>query len=161
MAPIFAAALLALALAAEPGGAGDIPDTQAFVTFAGPGYSVLVPEGWSRTSHGAVVTFRSNANAEAVAPVAGPNADAVLRARFGAQSPIARRRVTLGGRPVTVASFVSTGAADAVTGKRLRLANQGYAFERDGRRMLLVLSAPAGADNADQWAKIAGSFRWR
>src|SRR3954463_3636505 len=30
--------------------AGDIPDDQVFIPFAGQGFSVKVPEGWSRTS---------------------------------------------------------------------------------------------------------------
>ena len=46
--------------------AGDIPDTQAFVTYAGPGYSVLVPEGWARTQRGSRVTFTANANSESI-----------------------------------------------------------------------------------------------
>src|SRR3954452_5664423 len=52
---------------------GDIPDNQAYVRYAPPGggYSVKVPEGWSRTAAGRAVTFTDKLNAirmESVAP---------------------------------------------------------------------------------------------
>jgi hypothetical protein len=141
--------------------AGDIPDTQAFVRYAGAGFSVLVPEGWSRVQRGSVVTFSANANSESVDTAPAPDTTAELRARFGATGPITFRRVTIGGAPVTVASFASRSQANAVTGKTTRLESAGYVFERRGRRAVLVLSAPAGADNADQWKKISESFRWK
>src|SRR3954447_27073188 len=44
--------------------AGDIPDNQAYVAYTPPGggYSVKVPEGWSRTSSGGAVTFTDKLN---------------------------------------------------------------------------------------------------
>ena len=141
--------------------AGDIPDTQAFVTYAGPGYSVLVPEGWSRTKRGSAVTFTWNANSETIDTGKPSDTPALLRARFGATGPIAIRRTTIARSPVTVASFTSRSAPSAVTGKIVRLEDNAYVFDRGGRRAVLVLSAPAGADNADQWKKISESFRWK
>src|SRR5690242_3264564 len=43
---------------------GDIPDSTQFVPFklAGGGFSVKVPEGWSRTGSGKQITFTSNLN---------------------------------------------------------------------------------------------------
>src|ERR1700694_4777256 len=50
-----------LVRAAEPNAAGDIPVTQAFVRYTAPaGYSLLVPEVWSRTVRGDTVTFSSH-----------------------------------------------------------------------------------------------------
>jgi hypothetical protein len=157
-----AAALATLAtLAVADSNAGDIPDTQAFVPYAGPGYTVLVPEGWSRAQRGSAVTFTWNANAETVEATKAGDPGATLRARYGATGPIAVRRDRVGGTPVTIATFASQSAPNPVTGKRVRLENAAYVFERGARRTLLVLSAPAGADNVDQWKKIAASFRWK
>jgi hypothetical protein len=162
-----AAALATLAtLAAADSNAGDIPDTQTFVTYAGPGYSVLVPEGWSRAQHSSAVTFTWNANGEAIDTSSTRDlaaVEALLRARYGAPatgSPKVRT-ASVGGSPVLVLTFTSYSKPDAVTGKKLRLDNQAYLFSGTGRRAILVLSAPAGADNVDQWKKIAASFRWK
>ncbi|MDB5070482.1 MAG: PsbP [Candidatus Eremiobacteraeota bacterium] len=141
--------------------AGDIPDTQAFVTYAGPGYSVLVPEGWSRTQRGSTTTFTWNANGETIDVGKSSDSAAMLRGRFGAFGPITFRRATIGGAAVTVARFTSRSAPNAVTGKSVGLENEAYVFDRGGRRAVLVLSAPAGADNVDQWKKISESFRWK
>ncbi len=51
--------------APEVSPAGDIPDNQAFVRYTPPGagYSVEVPEGWSRTSTAGTVVFTDKLNA--------------------------------------------------------------------------------------------------
>src|ERR1700742_2873438 len=43
---------------------GDIPDSQAFVTFTAPdgSFTVDVPEGWARTASSAAVAFTDNFN---------------------------------------------------------------------------------------------------
>src|SRR3954467_11945535 len=43
---------------------GDIPDNQAFVAYRPPGggFSVKVPEGWSRITSGGAVTFTDKLN---------------------------------------------------------------------------------------------------
>ena len=47
-------ATLAPAMAkADTPSPGDIPDNQAFVRFTTPGYSLVAPEGWARTTNGA------------------------------------------------------------------------------------------------------------
>jgi hypothetical protein len=141
--------------------AGDIPDTQAFVRYAGPGYSVLVPEGWSRTQRGSAVTFSSNSNSEMI-EVRPASAMLDLRVRFHAAGSITLKKgATLGGVPAAHWFFRSQSAANAVTGKRVELENELYSATRNGRAVALLLSAPAGADNGDQWKKIAGSFRWK
>ncbi len=50
--------------AAEVSPPGDIPDNQAFVPYSPPGagYTVSVPEGWSRSTDGAAVTFTDKLN---------------------------------------------------------------------------------------------------
>src|SRR4051794_26890967 len=51
--------------AADQSPPGDIPDNQAFVRFApaGQGFSVEVPEGWSRQRASGAVTFTDKLNA--------------------------------------------------------------------------------------------------
>ena len=152
--------LAASMLFGETPAAGDIPDTQAFVTFAGPGYSVLVPEGWARTRRGVAVTFRSNANSELIeVKRAGTRTD--LRARYHPVGVIhLNARARLGTEPASLIMFRSLSDPDPVTGKRVELENELYTSTHRGRSATLLLSAPAGADNADQWNKIAKSFRW-
>ena len=50
--------------AAEVSPPGDIPDNQVFVAYSPPhaGYSVKVPEGWSRSAAGGAVTFTDKLN---------------------------------------------------------------------------------------------------
>ena len=140
---------------------GDIPDTQAFVTFAGPGYSVLVPEGWARTKRGSTVTFRSNANSEAI-EIGRPGTNRDLRARFHPAGAVRlKTHAALGTEPASVFTFRSRSEPDPVTGKRIELENELYVSTHRGLSAMLLLSAPLGADNADQWKKIAQSFRWR
>ena len=145
----------------QANGAGDIPDTQAFVRYEGTGWSVLVPEGWARTQAGSAVTFAWNSDGEAI--VTSPPADAatVVRGRFGATGTGTPRVATVGGQSATIFTFASRSKPDPVTGKTLTLENQAYLFARGGRRAMLVLWAPAGADNVDQWKKISESFRWK
>ncbi|MDQ6926506.1 MAG: hypothetical protein M3154_09755 [Candidatus Eremiobacteraeota bacterium] len=140
---------------------GDIPDTQAFVTFAGRGYTVLVPEGWARTQRGSAVTFRSNANSELIdIGRAGVHED--LRARFHPVGVIRlKSRSTLGTEPASLFMFRSRSEPNPVTGKSAELENELYTSSRHALRATLLLSGPVGADNADQWKKIARSFRWK
>src|SRR5215475_4913623 len=53
---------------------GDIPDNQAFVTYAPPGarFSVKVPEGWSQTTHGRDFLFTDKLNSFELAWDAAP-----------------------------------------------------------------------------------------
>src|SRR5947209_3900160 len=48
--------------AAEAKTPGDIPDTQAYVTYAGRGFTVNVPEGWARSSQAGATTFTDKFN---------------------------------------------------------------------------------------------------
>ena len=49
---------------------------------------------------------------------------------------------------------------DPVTNKRVRLENVAYFFYRNGKEVTLTVWAPQGADNVDQWNRMANSFRW-
>ncbi len=71
------------------------------------------------------------------------------------------RSVKLPAGPVVLISYDSNSDANAVTNKAIRLENDRYYFWKDGKLVILNLSAPAGADNADQWDMMAKSFRWQ
>jgi hypothetical protein len=157
--------------ATSPG--GDIPDSQAYVDYTPPSglFTVKVPEGWSRTEQGDVVTFADKLNRVQLSAVAAPAAPTVESARArelpsiqastkGFSSP----SVTSVGRAAGPAVLVAYGAdspADPVTGKVVRDAVQRYELWRGGTEAVLVLASPTGADNVDPWRTITDSFRWR
>jgi hypothetical protein len=145
----------------EPNAAGDIPDTQTFVRYtAREGYSVLIPEGWSRLVQGPATTFTSHY--DGVRIVVGPrtSAAAALRGLAGHPSGVKSETVSVAGRRATRFTFTSESGPDPVTGKTVRLDDEAYVFVKGPLQAILHLWAPHGADNADQWRKIAQSFRW-
>ena len=172
-APIAPAATPEQAVAPEQNPAGDIPDTQAFVpyTSAPGGYTLDVPEGWARSADAANVRFVSKLdglsvtiNAATTAPTAASARDhegAALIAAGRAMTVSSVDDVTL---PVGSAVLVKSTAnsnPDLVTNKQVRLEQNIYLFFKDGKLATLTLWAPLGADNVDQWQRIAGSFRWK
>ena len=158
-------------VAAEHNPPGDIPDSQAFVTYASPlGFSLQVPEGWARTdrSDGARFADKYNAIDVTLTPApAAPTASSVS-GRDAAALVKANRAVKVGGittvklasGPAILIAYSSNSEPNLVTGKQLRLENHRYLIYRSGRLATIDLSAPLGADNIDQWMHIANSFRW-
>ncbi len=150
------------AAAAQTNPPGDIPDTQAFVSYASPaGYSVLFPDGWSRSQDPSAVSFTSDYDGEQVAMLHGQSAAVHIRAAFAAVRGLESKRILIHGTPVTLYTFTSTSRPNQVTGRSIRLENNSYVFSKGPRSAVLDLWAPQGADNVDQWRKISQSFRWR
>jgi hypothetical protein len=156
------------AAAATP---GDIPDTQAFVTFRSTtgGYALDVPEGWARAVQGTDVRFvnaldglQVTVTNAAAAPTTGSAANEVAALRK--QAPGVRimtvTNVRLPAGPAVLVQYTSNSERDPVTGKRAALENQAFLLHKNGKRAALMLWAPLGADNSDQWQRIARSFRW-
>jgi len=150
---------------------GDIPDSQVFVTYASPaGFSFKVPEGWAMTERpdGARFTDKYDSVDISVASAASAptpervrKEEAVILSKSGRAVRISTiRRVTLPAGPAMLIVYTSNSEPNAVTDKQIRLENNRYLFFREGREAALSLSAPAGADNADQWRLMANSFRW-
>ena len=83
--PLSAPAAVAPApVAPEAAVAGDIPDTQAFVTYTPPvgAFSIKVPEGWARSSDGTATLFTDKYNTirvETVAMAAAPTVESVTK----------------------------------------------------------------------------------
>jgi hypothetical protein len=133
---------------------GDIPDNQAFVTYTPPGarFSVKVPEGWSQTSHGRDVRFTDKLNSIELAWNA-----AVPPAPAGAKMSTVTRKAG----SATRSTYLVKGQPDPVTGKTRTDAVERYVFAHGGRKVVVTLSGPRGADNVDPWRIVTDSVRWR
>jgi hypothetical protein len=151
---------------------GDIPDNQAYVPYSPPkqGYSVKVPEGWSRTdTHGAVV-FTDKLNSIRMESV---KASAPLTARDARQTELPKLAksvkgfqpqgvsvVTRAAGPAVRMTYLATGPANQVTGKAGTVAVERYVYYKGGRDVVLTLTGPKGADNVDPWRIVTDSLRW-
>lgn len=152
---------------------GDIPDSQAFVRYTSPagGYSLEVPEGWTRTLVGLRVTFASKLNRVEVSAHPASGSPGVASVRSGVLATLLRadpsvkvtllKPVLLPAGPAVLARFTSTGAANEVTGRRETLENDLYVLGQGRREVVVRLSAPRGSDNVDAWTRIARSLVWR
>jgi hypothetical protein len=150
----------------------DIPDTQVFVTYVStPGkFQFDTPEGWAQTTKATDVSFTSNLNALQVTLMKGsaqPTASSVrvdqaikLEQTGRAVRDVQVRDVQLPNGPAVLIVYTSNSDPNSVTGKQVRLENNTYLFYKNGMLATLTLSAPVGADNVDQWARISKSFRW-
>jgi hypothetical protein len=158
--------------AAEVSPAGDIPDNQAYVAYSPPGggYSVKVPEGWARSSSGGATTFTDKLNSIRMetAPATGAvSAAAAKRTEVPTLSKsvtgfqaggVTQVRRTAG--PAVRITYLAQSAPDPVTGKVSRDAVERYLFFHKGKKVVLTLTGPKGADNVDPWKIVTDSVRW-
>jgi hypothetical protein len=151
---------------------GDIPDSQAYVPYAlpGGGFTVKVPEGWSRSSAGGATTFTDKLNAIRVESVA---AQAPLTVRDAKQTELPKIASSVAGyQPGNVttvsrkagAAIRMTYSANAkpnpVTGKAGTDVVERYVFFHKGKDIILTLTGPKGADNVDPWKIVTDSVTW-
>ena len=160
------------AVAPEVNPPGDIPDSQAFVKYTNTagGYQLEVPEGWARTENGADVTFVNkydgvkvhvtSASSAATAASAQANEVKQLQSQGHAVTISGVSEVKLPAGKAVVIKYTSNSEADPVTNKRVRLDNVTYLYYKNGKEAQLTVWAPLGADNVDQWNRMANSFRW-
>jgi len=158
--------------APETSPAGDIPDNQAYVAYAPPraGYSVKVPEGWSRTTGGGATTFTDKLNSITMRPRPAASAMSVADATRREVRKLARgTRGFRAGRVSTVhrkpgdairITYTARGAPSPVTGRAVTDAIERYVFFHRGRDLILTLSGPKGADNVDPWRIVTDSLTW-
>lgn len=151
---------------------GDIPDNQAYVAYrpAGGGFTVKVPEGWSRTEKGGTTVFTDKLNrisVERVPASAPPTVATVTRdvvPRLSRQVPrfgkAKTAETTRHAGKVVLLTYQGDSATDPVTGKVVRDAFERYAFYRQGHEVHLTLSGPVDADNVDPWRVVSDSFAW-
>ncbi len=160
-------------IAPENNPPGDIPDNQVFVSFASSagGYKLDVPEGWARTANGANATFTDNkfngvavdvTNAAAAPTVASVRASVIpMLEQSGRAAQVQKvEQVSLPGGSAVRMTYTANSDPNTVTGKQIRLENERYIFFKNGNAATLTLSAPQGADNVDQWQRMAKSFAW-
>ena len=135
--------------AAENSPPGDIPDNQVYVRYHPPGahFSLKVPEGWGRSQSSGTVTFTDKLNSVAMSeqPASGKASGAALE-RAGQTAYRTRSQAKAPPNPVT--------------GKATTDAVERYVYDHGGRRLVLTLSGPKGADNVDPWRIISDSVRW-
>ncbi|MEU2624369.1 hypothetical protein ABZ642_40745 [Streptomyces sp. NPDC007157] len=155
---------------------GDIPDNQVYVLYrpasgAFTGFTVKIPEGWSRTVQGNATAFTDKLNtvrittaAAAAAPTAGSVANTVVPPLRSQVTQFAEPKVSEVNRHagrVVLLTYQGDSARDPVTGKVVRDAFERYAFFRAGHEVDLTLSGPVKADNVDPWRIVSDSFTWR
>jgi hypothetical protein len=143
------------------------------VVFASPsgGYLLQVPEGWARTDNGADVRFVSKLDGVQVAITSASTAPTAASVQASQVADLQRsgravqvnkvQDVQLPSGSAVLVDYSSNSDPDPVTGKQVRLEDNAYLFYKDGKLATLVVWAPQGADNVDQWQQMAQSFRWQ
>lgn len=157
---------------AEVNPPGDIPDTQAFVTYrsADGGYAIAMPEGWARTETGPNVVFADKLHrftVEVACVDTAPTVESATRidvAALARQVPafelVSVEAVDVPAGPAILIRYRANSAPDEVTGKQIRLDVDRYELFKDGRLAAISLAAPAGSDNVDVSNRVSRSFRW-
>jgi hypothetical protein len=158
--------------APEVSPAGDIPDNQAYVAYAPPGggFTVKVPEGWSRSATAGAAVFTDKLNTIRVESKA---AQAPLTARDARRTDLPKLASSVSGfqhgKVSTVArkagtavriTYLAKAKTDPVTGKTGVDAVERYVFFHHGKDVILTLSGPKGADNVDPWKIVTDSVTW-
>ncbi len=150
---------------------GDIPDTQAFVTYRSPqGFHLEVPEGWARSStkqgahfadkYGSVDVQVSTAkNAPTVSSVQQTQVAALMASNRAVQVSQVQAVQLPSGQAVRI-DYASNSAPNPVTNKQIRLENADYLYYQNGELVTVTFSAPYGADNVDQWRYMSENFGW-
>ncbi len=146
--------------------AGDIPDNQVFVRYSGRAFAMKVPEGWARRSSGAQTTFRTNNNIARVVVETGaaPTVASMTRELSGDKTAHVTKRphaVAVAGTAMIAATYTTTSAANAVTGKTVTLTVDRYELSRGGKLAVVDLGTPVGVDNVDAYRLMIESLRLR
>ena len=159
-------------LAPEANPPGDIPDTQVFVDYQSPlGFALQVPESWARSTTADSISFVDKFDSVRVtlADSAAPPTVGSAREHEVPELTKAGHAVQVGkvesvklpaGAAVRIA-YTSNSEPNPVTSKAIRLENDCYLFWHKGKLARVTMSAPAGADNVDQWRFMAEHFRWQ
>jgi len=152
---------------------GDIPDNQAFVPYTDPGgvFVVSVPEGWSRTTSGTDTVFTDKLNSIRIGTAPRPAAPTVTGVhltempQLAAATPgfqlTAVSTVELPAGPAVLIAYTAQSPTNPVTGKTGTDDVARYEFWNNGHQVVLTLSSPQGADNADPWRTVVNSLQWR
>ena len=150
---------------------GDIPDNQVFLTYRNQaaGYSILYPEGWARKGSATRTSFQDKNNLIRVVVKRGsqPTVASVKsdlqkqRAAAPSLNVTSAQALTIAGKPVVKVTYSSESTPNAVTGKRVKLVVDRYAYYQGGRVAIVDLGTAVGVDNVDAYRMISRSFKWR
>ena len=158
-------------VAPEVSAPGDIPDSQAFIVFkSSVGFSIKVPEGWSRkdSKDGAIFNDKYNHISLIYGASDMPVDMAYAKSALVPELEKTGRAVQItkidevplkSGKTIKIAYDTNSEPND-VTNKQVREENERFYFVKSGKLVVLQLSAPKGADNVDQWQLISSSFKW-
>jgi hypothetical protein len=157
---------------AEKNPPGDIPDNQVFIEYHSPlGFMIKVPEGWARREISGGASFHDKYNTIVLAVSQHPDPLTLTSAKQNEISKLEKagkavrvshvKSVNLPSGSAVVVSYGSNSERNPVTNKAIRLENERYFFWKNGKLVILTMSAPFGADNVDQWSLMAKSFRWQ
>jgi hypothetical protein len=133
------------------------------------GFSMKYPEGWTQTRSGHAVTISDKNNVVRViigrsAPPTSASVSADLR-RAQARNPTltftAPTSIQLPAGHAIRTAYTTQSAANPVTGRRVKLVVDRYAFARAGSVAVVDLGTPKGVDNVDAYRMMIDSFRWR
>jgi hypothetical protein len=148
---------------------GDIPDSQVFVDYKGPSFTMKVPEGWSRTdqSDGAIFADKYNRiSVSAISATSAPTAATITNSEAKTLESTGRavklatiRGIKLDGGKAVRLDYTANSDPNAVTNKQIRLEAVRFYLFGNGHLVVLDMSAPNGADNVDQWNLMANSLR--
>jgi hypothetical protein len=151
---------------------GDIPDTQVYVPYSPPGggYSVKVPEGWSRSSSGGAVVFTDNLNSIRLESMPANKAPTVSTAQKSLVAQLSHSvngfstpkvsTVSRSAGPAVLITYFAWGKPNPVTGKKPPEAVERYIFFHKGKEVILTLSGEKNADNVDPWRTVTNSLRY-
>ncbi len=151
---------------------GDIPDNQVFVAYSPPGggYSIKVPEGWSRSSSGGATTFTDKLNSIRLESMPAAKAPTVATAQKTLVPQLSQSvkgfvpgkvsTVHRSAGPALLITYGAAGKPDPVTGKSTPEAVERYIFFHKGKEVIVTLSGAKGADNVDPWRIVTNSLHW-
>ena len=150
---------------------GDIPDTVGFVVFTDPAkaFELKHPEGWVQVPTVSGVSFTDKLDSITLtitAATGGVTAEsfrsAELAALGAAQPAFALTSVeatTLPAGSGVLVRYLRNSAPDPVTSKQHRDEVLRYEVVKAGKRAVLELADPVGADNVDAFRTVAQSLR--
>jgi hypothetical protein len=161
----------ALSGEAKSAATGDIPDTQAFLTYSNPaeGYSMSYPEGWTQKGAGKDVTISDKNNVIHIVMVTAPAPTGTslaaelsgLKSSNPTLSFTSPTTVQLKSGPAVKATYTTRSAPNPVTGKTVLLIVDRYELSKGGKRTTVDLGTPQGVDNVDAYKRIVNSFKWQ
>ena len=148
---------------------GDIPDSQVFVDYSGPGFTMKVPEGWSRVDETGGAKFSDKYNIIDVTTSDAATAPTIAAVTIGVAADLSKsghavkvtsvKEVKLDGGKAVRIDYAANSAPNAVTNKPIRLEDVRFLLFKGGKLVSLDMAAPFGADNVDQWNLMANSVR--